>query len=111
MSDRTADSEYRRRRAEVLEGNPLCHWGCGQPATEADHLIEFDIVGDDSPLVASCKPCNARRGAKYLAGKKAAVTHARNEALGLAGTKPKRSKDHDIFLKTEKILPDRKSVV
>lgn len=105
MSGRTADSEYRRRRAELLEGNPLCHWGCGRPATEADHLIEYDIVGDDSPLVPSCKSCNARRGAKYLAGKKAAVTHARNEALGLAGSTPKRSKDHDIFLKKEKSSP------
>ena len=83
MSKRTSDPEFRRRRAELLEGNPLCHWGCGQPATEADHLIPYDIVGDDSPLVPSCKSCNARRGAHHVNGKRTAQQHARAELLGL----------------------------
>lgn len=105
MSDRTADKEHRRRRAELLEGNPLCHWCNKAPATEADHLIPYDVNGDDTPLVPACKPCNSRRGAIYLASKKAAVSHARNEALGLSDPKQKRSKDNDIFLKKEKIKP------
>ena len=106
MSDRTADREYRRRRAEVLEGNPLCHWGCGRPATQADHLIEYDINGDDSPLVASCANCNARRGAQYINGKRTAQAQARAEHLGLnPTTKPKKTKEPQLFLKGEKMLP------
>ena len=93
MPKRTSNPEYRRRRAEVLEGNPLCHWCKKAPATEADHLLPYDLVGDDTPIVASCKPCNAQRGAIYLAQKKAHVQHQRNEALGLQDGKTTAAQD------------------
>jgi hypothetical protein len=33
-----SSGEYRRNRAKILEGKPMCHW-CGQrPATTADHV-------------------------------------------------------------------------
>jgi len=90
----------------VLEGNPLCHWCKKAPATEADHLLPFDMVGDDTPIVASCKPCNAQRGAIYLAQKKAHVQHQRNEALGLQdGNKTPKPKNPENFLKKEKTKP------
>jgi hypothetical protein len=94
MSKRTSSPDFRRRRAELLEGNPLCHWCKKAPATEADHLIEYDIVGDDTPLVPSCKSCNARRGANYINGKRSAQQHARNEHLGYnpAKTTPQMTK-------------------
>ena len=107
MSKRTSDPEFRRRRAELLEGNPLCHWCHKAPATEADHLIPFDIVGDDSPLVPACKSCNSRRGAEHVNGKRTAQAHARAEHLGLDPTsKPKaKQTNQELFLKKEKIKP------
>ena len=110
MPKRTSDPEYRRRRAEVLEGNPLCHWCKKAPATEADHVVPFDLAGDDTPLVASCKPCNAQRGAVYLAQKKANTTHQRNEALGLQdGKRTPKPKQTETFLKTENFMPPTNS--
>ncbi len=107
MPKRTSNPEYRRRRAEVLEGNPLCHWCKKAPATEADHVIPHDLVGDDTPIVASCKPCNAQRGAIYLAQKKAHVQHQRNEALGLQdGNKTPKPKNPENFLKNMIKLKD-----
>jgi hypothetical protein len=106
MSKRTSDPEFRRRRAELLQGNPLCHWCNKAPATEADHLIPYDIVGDDTPLVGACKSCNSRRGAEHVNGKRTAQAHARAEHLGLdPTTKPKKTKETELFLKTEKIKP------
>ena len=105
MSKRTSDPEFRRRRAELLEGNPLCHWGCGQPATEADHLIPYDIVGDETVLVASCKICNARRGAIHVNSKRTAQAHARAEHLGLNPPATPKPRDNTVFLKKEKIMP------
>ena len=99
-------NEYKRRRAELLQNNPLCHWCNKAIATEADHLIPFDIVGDDTPLVPACKPCNSRRGAEHVNGKRTAQAHARAEHLGLDPTqKPKtKQKEPELFLKTEKIM-------
>ena len=106
MPKRTSNPEYRRRRAEVLEGNPLCHWCKKAPATEADHVLPYDLVGDDTPIVASCKPCNAQRGAIYLAQKKAHVQHQRNEALGLQDGRPTpKQKQPQNFLKNELFSP------
>lgn len=51
---------YRKRRAQLLESNPRCHW-CGQPATTADHLHAVIDGGADGPLVPSCAPCNYSR--------------------------------------------------
>jgi len=63
---RQVTPEYRRNRAIILAGHPTCHW-CGSPATEADHLIEYDLTQDDSleNLVPACRACNASRGATY----------------------------------------------
>jgi hypothetical protein len=53
---------HRRARLVVLERDGRrCHW-CGAPATEADHL--GPKVADPAGMVAACKPCNARRGAR-----------------------------------------------
>ena len=106
MSKRTSSPEFRRRRAELLQGNPLCHWCNKAPATEADHLIPYDLVGDDTELVPACKPCNSRRGAQYINGNRTAQAHSRAEHLGLDPTqKPKaKQNNHELFLKTEKIM-------
>ena len=63
---------FKKNRRTLLEGQPPCHW-CGlRTATTADHLIEEDRWDHTQPglneldnLVASCKPCNSSRGAKY----------------------------------------------
>jgi 5-methylcytosine-specific restriction endonuclease McrA len=55
---------YRRNRATILATHPPCHWGCGRPATTADHLIPRSQGGthDLANLVPSCLPCNQSRG-------------------------------------------------
>jgi hypothetical protein len=54
---------YRHARAVVLRGSPLCHWGCGNLATTADHLLPKSKGGTDdvSNLVPSCGHCNYSR--------------------------------------------------
>ena len=56
-------TQYQKNRATILSDKPTCHWCKRRPATEADHLIEQDRGGtnDLDNLVASCKPCNAKR--------------------------------------------------
>lgn len=52
---------HRRARVIVLaRDRGVCQW-CGGPATEADHL--GDKIADPDAMVASCRTCNARRGA------------------------------------------------
>ena len=51
-------NEYRKNRAALMELKLPCYW-CGTPWTakfQADHLLEKDAGGDDSPsnLVSSC---------------------------------------------------------
>lgn len=55
---------YRRARAQLLAGNPVCHWGCGRRATTADHEPPIEVVGyPHLSLVPACGPCNfGRRG-------------------------------------------------
>jgi 5-methylcytosine-specific restriction endonuclease McrA len=68
-SARGYGAAWRRRRRAVLERDAYtCHW-CGAPATQADHLVEKIRGGTDAlaNLVASCAPCNARRGAQVAA--------------------------------------------
>ena len=62
-----ATTEFRTNRAKLLADNPLCHYCANALATEADHVIESDRGGGNelSNLVASCKPCNARKGQAY----------------------------------------------
>ena len=71
MPARTANTAYRKRRAALLRDKPLCHWCKRRPATEADHLIPYDMVGDDTDMVPACKPCNSKRGAEHKARKNA----------------------------------------
>ena len=53
---------YQRRRAEILASKPLCHWGCGRPATTADHEPPISVVGHPHlNLVPACRPCNFSR--------------------------------------------------
>ena len=58
--------EYRDNRAELLRDNPQCYM-CGAPATEADHLLEYDRGGTHEMhnLAPICKPCNSRKGQRY----------------------------------------------
>lgn len=55
-------------RQSVLERDNHTCMHCGALATEADHVIPKAKGGEDrmDNLVASCKSCNARRGAKSL---------------------------------------------
>lgn len=64
---RDRSPEYKRNRAQLLAGSPPCHWCGTSPATEADHLVPYDVEPDDSitNLVPSCRSCNASRGATY----------------------------------------------
>lgn len=62
-----------------------CHW-CGTewtPKFHADHLVEKDAGGDDSPanLVSSCAKCNQARGQRYKTRKENARIQARNAAV------------------------------
>ena len=63
--------EYRDNRAELLRDNPQCYL-CGKPATEADHILEYDRGGTHEMhnLAPICKPCNSRRGQAYGERKK-----------------------------------------
>ncbi|QTX04120.1 HNH endonuclease [Agromyces archimandritae] len=62
QSSRGAAWEALRR--QVLERDQYVCQYCGAEATEADHVIPKDAGGRDEldNLVASCKPCNARKG-------------------------------------------------
>ena len=69
-----------------------CHW-CGTAWTtkfQADHLLEKDAGGDDSPanLVSSCARCNQIRGQRYKTNKENQRIRARNQAAGLPQTSP-----------------------
>lgn len=60
-------AEWRRLSAEVRAGATRCHW-CLKPTRRlvADHVIPLDqrpdLALDRANLVASCVPCNTRRG-------------------------------------------------
>lgn len=97
--NRKTTAQYRANRAALLEGNPDCYWGCGNKATQADHLLEHDAGGDDSTanLVPSCARCNASRGATYVNRKTAARQQARNEAMNA----PPKTTEKPIFLPNE----------
>ena len=81
MPKRTANPQYLAARKQLLAHNPPCHW-CGQPATEADHLIEHDAGGTDTldNLVPACKPCNSRRGQMYRQKRDALIKAKREQA-------------------------------
>lgn len=60
-------SAWKRLAAEVRTGATRCHW-CLKPTTRlvADHVIPLEqapeLALERSNLVASCFPCNTRRG-------------------------------------------------
>ncbi len=73
---------YKQARAELLAGDPICHWCRRAPATEADHLYEVDAGGTHADgMVPACKPCNAARGARHLNNKRARQQRVRAEAM------------------------------
>jgi len=84
----TQDKAYAAARRELLADNPLCNWGCGRMATEADHVVPYVLGGsnDISNLVPSCKPCNASRGATL--GNQ--LRKGRHEAIAAAQEQPQR---------------------
>jgi len=86
MPKRTSDPTYLANRRRLLADNPACHW-CGQPASEADHLIEHDRGGSDDldNMVPACKTCNARRGNRY---KQAIFLRIRWGSAGTGGNQP-----------------------
>jgi hypothetical protein len=74
--------EYRENRAELLRDNPQCYL-CGKPATEADHILEYDRGGTHEMhnLAPVCKPCNSRRGQAYGERKKRIVKNKPQDFL------------------------------
>lgn len=56
---------WEKVRELVLQRDRTCRW-CGAPATEVDHLTPRARGGEHTPenLVASCRRCNLRRGAR-----------------------------------------------
>jgi hypothetical protein len=113
MPKRTSNTAYLKARRELLADKPRCHWCKKRQATEADHLIEHDRGGTDTPdnLVPSCKPCNARRGANYKAAKGRARQAARpgNQTKTRSqNRKPKKTRKD--FLDQHQLLPPRPSL-
>ena len=60
-------ADYDRRRAEILQDDPLCYWSCGRPATTADYAIPWSQGGTLDSLVPSCGRCNYSRGGRMAA--------------------------------------------
>ena len=68
------NAAYRTARAEFLQHHDVCHWCRRAKATTIDHLVEVDRgidPRDQTNWVGACHKCNARRGAEYLAKKRA----------------------------------------
>ena len=73
---------YKAARHELLRDHPTCHWCHRNPATELDHLVEVDRGGSlEDGYVASCKPCNAARGAIHRNRKLANAKQNREKAI------------------------------
>jgi len=53
------DATYEQARAALhLEQRQPCHWGCGRPATTADHDPPIAEAGVHYHLVPACGQCN-----------------------------------------------------
>lgn len=67
-ADRGYDADWRCERDAYLLANPICSTpGCGQPATEVDHILSV-LTHPWLRLVWAnfrgfCKPCHSRRTA------------------------------------------------
>lgn len=58
-TDRGYGWSYQQARKSILANNPPCFWGCGRPATTADHYPPMVEVGaPHSQLVPACAKCN-----------------------------------------------------
>lgn len=64
---------WKKLRQEILSDEPVCHWCKRAKATTLDHLVEVDRGGTNERgnVVPACHKCNSRRGAEYLAKKRA----------------------------------------
>lgn len=93
---------YRQARAEFLLSHDVCHWCRRAKATTIDHLIEVDRgidPTDQTNWVGACHKCNAKRGAEYLAKKRAATV-----------AKRKKETKSQLFFENEKKLTPTPSV-
>ena len=102
MSDPYNTPQWRAMRREMLQ-DAVCYWCRRAKATELDHLIEVDRGGTNDPdnVVPACKKCNSRRGAEYLAKKRAASVQAR--AKGMKANAEKNLKNDRKFFENETI--------
>ena len=102
MSNPYNKADWIKLREEMLADRPVCHWCKRATATTLDHLLEVDRGGTNSPdnVVPACHKCNSKRGAEYLAKKRA------NQVA-----KRKNQKKSELFFENEKNKTDRKSVV
>ena len=95
-------ASYRKNRETFLtEWDGACHWCKRARATTIDHVIEQDRGADptdQSNWVGACHKCNSRRGAEYLAKKRAATVQARTK---IQNTNQK-SKNQNNFFEIEK---------
>ena len=62
---RAQNSEYRRNRARILAGSPVCAY-CPRPATTADHIVPVSKGGSNklanlAPCCASCNRAKSNR--------------------------------------------------
>lgn len=79
------DRLYQANRRRLLDGGPLCHWCRERPAICADHVVAIAEGGTSEldNVVASCRWCNARRGAQ-LGNARLRAAQARRFELAVA---------------------------
>lgn len=65
----TGGARYRNARAQVLDRDHHTCVYCGRPAREVDHVVPVAKGGTNTThnLVAACRACNRRKGAKTAA--------------------------------------------
>ncbi len=98
-------ASYRKNRETFLtEWDSACHWCKRARATTIDHVIEQDRGADptdQSNWVGACHKCNSRRGAEYLAKKRAATVQARTKAQNQTQKKENQNNFFEMVKKNE----------